>query len=314
MSVIGQLIGGLTPQTSLDESDSICSKTCQGSLFAVTNNIITQSSLLPDFNWKDAMKALLKLQRKIEVAYKEGDIKKVTLLQRILVNSWAVRMLAVRLVVLSKGAKTPGVDQRLVQSSDDFLEIVKGLGVVPSGYKPKPVKRVMIPKGYGTNELRALGIPTMFDRAVQSLYGLSLLPIAELTADEGSYGFRKGRGQLDAVLAAKRDLLELPRPALILDANIKKFFDTVSHDWLLENIPMDKTVLKAFLTAGSIDKGQFVPSPAGFPQGSIISPMLTNMTLNGLYQCIHDSLAKTTQLRKYIRFIRYADDFCCSGS
>jgi RNA-directed DNA polymerase len=91
----------------------------------------------------------------------------------------------------------------------------------------------------------------------------------------------------------------------VLDADIKACFDGINHKWLIKNIPTDKTVLSKWLTAGFIDKDKLFPTTAGTPQGGIISPILANMTLDGLESAIKDSLPR----RKKVNVIRYVDDF-----
>ena len=160
-------------------------------------------------------------------------------------------MLVARQAVSSPGGKTPGIDGKVFENSiDSYIEIaIKPREVTdfPKTYKASPVKRVMVPKGPGSTEKRPLGIPTIFDRAVQALYLYRLLPIAELRADKGSFGFRKGMGTRDASIALKNAMVKVPRPQLIFDADISKFFDNVSHSWLIENVPMEKIFCAQFL-------------------------------------------------------------------
>lgn len=257
------------------------------------------------------------LQFKIATAYKLGKMDRVMELQRILVNSWAARMLAAKQVARSSGGKTPGVDGKIIPNTTiGVATAAQELGKVtsnPGSYKASPVLRVMIPKGPGTDELRPLGIPTAFDRAVQALYAMALLPISEVRADTGSFGFRKGLGTRDASAALKSALLSVPRPQLVFDADISKFFDTVSHDWLLANVPMNRDVLRSILTAGAIDGGNKIDTDRGFPQGGIISPMLGNFVLDGLQQVIMDSIGKYQVYLPQMRVVRYADDFVVMG-
>lgn len=98
----------------------------------------------------------------------------------------------------------------------------------PLTYRAFPVKRVMIPKPGSTKE-RPIGIPNIFDRCVQALYLLALTPIAEAQADSNSFGFRAGLSTLDAVFTLNSALVTLPRPKMVLDADIKDFFGTISH-------------------------------------------------------------------------------------
>jgi RNA-directed DNA polymerase len=90
-------------------------------------------------------------------------------------------------------------------------------------------------------------------------------------------------------------------------------FDNISHDWMLKNIPLDKTVLRRWLQAGYIERGTRYATEAGTPQGGIISPVLASMTLDGLEEAVLSSVAPTERTRRRHRFkvhvVRYADDF-----
>ncbi len=113
-------------------------------------------------------------------------------------------------------------------------------------------------------------IPTMYDRAMQALYALALDPIAEMTADERSFGFRKFRSTHDACEQTFRILCKKYSPQWILEGDIKGCFDNINHQWLLDNIPMDKSILKQFLKAGFVYENSLFPTDAGTPQGGIV--------------------------------------------
>src|SRR5665648_5007 len=190
------------------------------------------------------------------------------------------------------------------------------LSLTDRKYKAKPLRRVYIEK-YGSNKKRPLGIPTMYDRTMQSLYALALEPIAEVTGDQRSFGFRKFRS---AHVACEQVFICTCRqnsPKWILEGDIKGCFDNISHQWLLDNIPMDKSILKQFLKAGYIFKGTLFSTNAGTPQGGIISPILANIALDGIEKMIADKYHKSKsgkknehQAAKYkVNFVRYADDF-----
>ncbi len=163
----------------------------------------------------------------------------------------------------------------------------------------------------------------MYDRAMQALYALALEPIAETTADTKSFGFRKGRSCQDACeYIFFTALSRKASPQWILEGDIKGCFDNISHDWLLENIPMDKSILKQFLKAGFVFKGELFPTEDGTPQGGIISPILANMALDGLQQVLSDRF-HTNRLGKVdlrfknshkVNLVRYADDFIVTAA
>ena len=252
--------------------------------------------------FNECSNVLLKTQQAILEAYKRGDQKEVERLQAQLVRSFAARALAVRKVITNSGGKTPGIDGEVWTTASDYMAAIMRLKDL-SDYRAKPVRRVYIPKPNG--KLRPLGIPTMYDRAVQTLFGFALLPIAEAMADKHSYGFRPYRSVHDCMIYLKLVLGSVTNPRRwILECDINKFFDNISHEWLLKNVPMNKTILRQFLEAGFMDMATFYETTLGTPQGGVISPILGNMALDGLESALGASFLMT----------RYADDFVVLGS
>ena len=157
--------------------------------------------------------------------------------------------------------------------------------------------------------MRPLGIPTMYDRAQQALHALTLQPVAETTADPNSYGFRLYRSCADAIQQCFNSLAKRYSPRWILEGDIKACFDEINHRWLLEHIPMDCFMLRQWLQAGYFEGGKLYPTKAGTPQGGIISPILANMTLDGLEAAVK----AVAPYRTKVNVIRYADDFVITG-
>ena len=115
-----------------------------------------------------------------------------------------------------------------------------------------------------SGKTRPLGIPVMYDRAMQVLWGLALEPIAEQKADLRSYGFRRCRSAHDAIENLWNS--HCKGTAYVLDADIKGCFDNISHQWLMENVPMDKVTLQKWLKAGYVYKDELFPTEAGTPR------------------------------------------------
>lgn len=258
-------------------------------------------------NWDHIEAEVKRLQMRIAKAVREGRWGKVQALQRLLTRSHSGKMLAVKRVTENRGKRTPGVDGKVWLSP-----MARWRGMVSMrhhGYRAMPLRRVYIPKSNGKK--RPLGIPCMRDRAMQALWKLALEPIAETLADPNSYGFRPERSTADAIEQCFTALAKRTSAQWILEGDIRGCFDNFSHAWILEHIPMDKAVLRRWLEAGYVDEGFLFETQAGTPQGGIISPVIANMTLDGLEAAIHASVGKSARARRPIKthVIRYADDF-----
>ncbi|MBA1183446.1 group II intron reverse transcriptase/maturase, partial [Pseudomonas psychrotolerans] len=151
-----------------------------------------------DLDWAKIQISVRKTQLKIAQATVAGDWRRVKRLQRLLTHSFYGRCMAVRRVTENRGRKTPGVDGETWGTPPAKLHAAKRLSE-KRGYRPKPLKRVWIPKP-GKKEKRPLGIPTMFDRAMQALYLSALEPVIESTSDPKSFGFRPDRSTADAMV------------------------------------------------------------------------------------------------------------------
>lgn len=263
-------------------------------------------------DWSQCHQNVRRLQARIVKATQEGRWGKVKALQWLLTHSQNAKQLAVRRVTENQGKRTPGVDGETWNTTGDKMAAVESLN--KRGYRAAPLRRVHIPKANGGQ--RPLGIPTMKDRAMQTLHCMALEPVAETTADGNSYGFRMSRSTADAMEKVHTFLSWKRSAEWVLEGDIKACFDQISHEWMLRNIPMDKRMLKQWLKAGYVEKGTLFPTEDGTPQGGAISPVLANMVLDGMEKTIQAVIPQTTRRGKAakINFVRYADDFIVTGA
>lgn len=258
-------------------------------------------------NWKTIKREVSRLQMRITKAVSEGRHQKAKSLQWLLTHSFHAKLLAVKRVVENKGGKTPGVDGITWKTPKQKIKAAQSLN--KRGYKTQPLRRIYIPKKDGRK--RPLSIPTIRCRAMQALYLLALDPIAELKANKNSYGFRPKRSAADALEACHYALARQGSAQWILEADIKSCFDKISHEWLLNNIPMDKEILGKWLSAGYITEGVHHQTEQGTPQGGIASPTLLNLTLSGLEEKV---LSAISRRKDKVHFCIYADDFIITGA
>jgi RNA-directed DNA polymerase len=209
---------------------------------------------------------------------------------------------ALRQVQANQGS--PGVDGMTVEQLPEFLrghwpEIRQQL--MNGTYKPRPVRRVEIPKPDGGT--RKLGVPTVLDRFIQQAVAQVLSRRWDPTFSDSSYGFRPGRSAHQAVEMAQGHIAA--GYGWVVDIDLEKFFDKVNHDKLMGRImkrETDKTLFKlirAVLNAGVMENGLVGPTDEGVPQGGPLSPLLSNLVL--------DELDKELEKRGH-KFVRYADD------
>lgn len=210
---------------------------------------------------------------------------------------------ALRQVVVNKGSA--GVDGlKTTQLADYFREHKTALleDIKNDSYLPQPILSVEIPKGNG--KTRLLGIPTVVDRLLQQAVSQAMMPRFEKDFSENSFGFRPNKNARQAVGKALGNIHE--GYSYIVDIDLKTFFDEVDHCLLLNLIyqkvkcPTTLRLIRKWLRVPILIKGKLVKRRKGVPQGSPISPLLSNILLHELDKEL---------TRKGLKFVRYADDF-----
>jgi len=197
-----------------------------------------------------------------------------------------------------------GIDGMDIYSLPEYLktawpEIKES--ILDGSYKPQPVKTVHIPKPNG--DKRMLGIPTMLDRLIQQAINQKLSTIYDKTFSDNSYGFRAGRNAHQAIIRAKE--YQEAGYTTVIDIDLKKFFDEVNHDRLMAKLAQKITdrkllqLIRRYLQSGMMQEGTHYSREKGTPQGSPLSPLLSNIVL--------DELDKELENRGH-KFCRYADD------
>ncbi len=220
-----------------------------------------------------------------------------------------------------KLSKAPGIDgvtalkygENLEENLKDLVQRMK-----TKKYRPQAVKRVLIPKP-GKKEKRGLGIPAVEDKLVQLMMKKILEAIFEQDFVDFSYGFRPGRSCHQAVKRLNEIVMKTP-VNYVVDVDIEKFFDKVSHYWLLRCLeeriddPNFLLLVRRFLKAGIWENGIFSSSKVGTPQGGVISPVLANIYLHYVLDIWFERKFKPLSYAR-VEMIRYCDDFiaCCES-
>jgi RNA-directed DNA polymerase len=252
-----------------------------------------------DIPWKKVQRHVFRLQKRMYRATQGGDVRAVHKLQNLLSKSWYARLLAVRRVTQdNRGKHTAGIDGAKSFTPPQRLRLANGPRL---NSKATPLRRTWIPKR-GSPEKRPLGIPTLHERARQTLVRQALEPQWEAKLAPHTYGFRPGRSCWDAIAAVFQRIKF--RPQYMLKVDIAKCFDRIDHRALLAKLQALSGIrrhVRAWLRSGIIEADTFTPTTAGMPQGGSVSPLLALIALQGMDAAI-------TRIYPEARVIAYADD------
>lgn len=263
-----------------------------------------------DLQWASIEVKVFRLQLRIYKAAANQELEKVHKIQKLLISSKSAKYLAVRRVTEdSAGKRTPGVDTKKIFAPEEKFTLANQLKI---DGKSCLVQRTSISKSDGSK--RPLGIPTITDRAKQTLAYLALSPEWEAQFEAQSYGFRPGRSVADAMEAVFLGIFK--KPKWVLDADIAKSFDSINHKYLLEKcqtFPEMEKQLRAWLRAGILEEGNYAFPELGTPQGGPISALLVNIALHGLHTDLDEYINKLpghkANNRQSLTYVRYADNF-----
>jgi RNA-directed DNA polymerase len=264
-------------------------------------------------NWREANRRVRNLRMRIFRASRQGDLKKVRSLQKLMLRSYSNTLLSVRRVAqVNEGKRTPGVDKLVIKTPERRAWLVDHL-MTFQPWRVRPTRRVYIPKASG--KLRPLGIPTIRDRAIQARVKNALEPFWEARFEGCSYGFRPGRGCHDAMECVYNLSRPNKRKKWVVDADIQGAFDNIDHEYLLKavgNFPA-REMIRQWLKAGYVDRNVFHETERGTPQGGVVSPLLANIALHGMKEALGVVRVKRGDGQGEVRgpraLVRYADDF-----
>ncbi len=252
-------------------------------------------------DWNRVDLRIAEMQRELSIASRDGDGERLNFLTETFLTSFEARAKAVANVTRNESTDNPGVGEPWTTSSDKYKAAVV---LDHHGYRSEPFYSFTMFESK-TKKDRTMCIPTFYDRAMHDLFRMLMEPICEPLYDKRLFSSRRGRSLTDAAKEVEYLLSGRDSPGWVARCDVRSFYDTMSHDWLLDNVPMDRDVLEQFLRAPRYEngKGDRIQCTEGVPTGNRMSPVLANLILNGLERYLRDNSDPENGL-----VVRWVDD------
>ena len=267
------------------------------------------TALWNSIDWDMAEAHLLDMQKALAKSAYKRDLGLIEKWQKKIVFSLDAKLLAVRHVCST--ASCSGVDS--IKWSTPHEKMTAALSLTSKGYRALPSRLLLVKSKNGKQ--RHIHIDTYYDRAMQTLYAYALDPVAESWGERKSFAYRKGRSAFDMNEYIKTAFSGYDAPEWVFIGDIRKCYENISHDWIMQHIPMSEYVLNQFLKAGYVMGGELFPMEVGIGIGCSISPIIANMVLDGMQEYVFSRLFPNSDEIDYAEgnLIRYADDIIISA-
>lgn len=261
------------------------------------------ASLWESIDWEQVESNLARMQCILAKCAYRRNHDEIRTWQRRIVVSIDAKLMAVRHTCNMAGS---GVD--CIQWKTPHEKMLAALSLTSYEYRAMPSRLLLLTSKNGKQ--RRIHVETYHDRAMQCLYAYTLDPVAESWGDRTSFAYRKGRSLFDVNEFIKKALSGRNAPEWVFMADVRKCYENISHEWILENIPSSSFMLHQFLRAGYVFGGDLFPTDMGVGIGCSLSPIIANMTLDGLQRYVYDRLYPEGTHPDYADgyMVRYADD------
>lgn len=237
-------------------------------------------------DWDAIDESIARMQKEISIASDQGDKKSLDELTERFLTSFEARAKAVQNVTRNESTDNPGMGEPWTTSADRYKA---ALILDHHGYRSEPFYSFSMFEEK-TRKNRVMCIPTFYDRAMHDLFRMLMEPLTEPMHDTRLFSSRRGRSLPDAACEVARLFDGRGSPEWVVRCDIRSFYDTMPHGWLLDNMPMDRDILEQFLKAPRYDQGKGEPTipEKGVPTGNRLSPVMANLILDGLEEHLRD--------------------------